>query len=107
MSVSTVNDIDFKSQLEENSSVVVKYFADWCGSCKLLAPKFKRLSNDEQYKGIKFLEVNAETCPEARRAAGVDNLPYFAIFKNGELIKGMATAKEAEIEKLLQNFINA
>lgn len=107
MSVLAVNDSGFKSQLEENNMVVVKYFADWCGSCKLLAPKFNRLSNDERYKGIKFLEANAETCQEARKAAGVDNLPFFAIFKKGELIKGIATAKEEGIEALLQDFIQA
>jgi hypothetical protein len=48
------------------------------------------------------LEVNAEICPVARQTAGVDNLPFFAIFKNGNLIEGTATAKEDTVVAMLQ-----
>ncbi len=91
----------FKEEIENNSKTVVKYYADWCGSCKLISPKFKRLSNDERFSGIHFIEVNAEQNEEARKMAGVDNLPFFAIFEGGKLIEGTATSKEDKILDLL------
>lgn len=94
MAVQTVTDADFSQQLAANDKVIVKYYADWCGSCKLFAPKFKRLSGDERFSGVTFLEVNAELNEQARKAAGVDNLPYIATFKNGQLVKGLATSLE-------------
>lgn len=105
MAVENVTDTEFEQILAQKEGVVVKYYADWCGSCKLFAPKFRRLSNEERFEGLHFLDVNAEENEAARKKAGVDNLPFFAVFKNGELVEGSATSKEevvvAMIEKVL------
>jgi thiol-disulfide isomerase/thioredoxin len=102
MAVTLLTDADFKSNIDSHDKVVVKYYADWCGSCKLFAPKFKRLSGDERFAGVEFAEVNAEENPEARKAAGVDNLPFFATFKNGQLVKGESTSKEEFVVGMLE-----
>ncbi len=102
MAVLNVNDITFSTELATSDKVVVKYYADWCGSCKLFAPKYKRLSGDERFAGIQFLDVNAEENPEARKFAGVDNLPFFAIFKQGKLVEGSATSKEEAVVAMLE-----
>ncbi len=102
MAVTLLTDLDFKNNIAEHDRVVVKYYADWCGSCKLFAPKFKRLSGDERFSGIEFVEVNAEESAEARKEAGVDNLPFIAIFKNGKLLKGASTSKEEFVVELLE-----
>lgn len=96
-------DNDFETLLNSNSKVVVKFFADWCGSCKLFAPKFKRHSNDEVNSDILFLEVNAEENEKARKLGGVDNLPYLASFKNGVLLEGTATSKEEYLQKMIDD----
>lgn len=102
MAVELVTDNEFQSKLKEHDKVVVKYFADWCGSCRLFAPKYKRLSNEEKYSDFTFLDVNAEKNPEARKMAGVSSLPYFAVFKNGELQEGVATNKEEAFVELIE-----
>lgn len=102
MSVQNTTDENFKSTIDSEEKVAVKYYADWCGSCKLMAPKYKRLSGDERFAGTTFLEVNAEHNDAARKLAGVDNLPYFAVFKNGELVDGSATSKVDKVEELLE-----
>jgi len=103
MSTQVSTDKDFNELLASNEKVVVKYFANWCGSCKLFAPKYRRLSEDERFSGITFLDVNAEENLEARKAAGVDNLPYFAVFKNGKLVNGAATSLEPKVVELLES----
>ena len=60
MSVQVSTDKDFNDLLKSNDKVVVKYFANWCGSCKLFAPKFRRLSDDDRFAGVTFLDVNAD-----------------------------------------------
>lgn len=106
MAVINSTDQDFKNHVENNQTVVVKYFADWCGNCRLFAPKYKRVSNEEEMSDIAFLEVDAEKNPEARKAAGVDNLPYMAIFKDGKLLEGSASSKEDYLRKLIENARN-
>lgn len=102
MAVEQINDPEFTQKLQENEKVVVKYYADWCGSCRLFSPKYKRLSNDERFNGIAFLDINAEKNPEARRMAGVSSLPYFAVFRKGELVEGLCTSKEEMLTELIQ-----
>ena len=101
MAVEVLNDDNFRSTLNSNDKTVVKYFAGWCGSCRLFAPKFKRLSNDERFNDIRFVDVDAEKNPEARKLAGVTNLPFFAVFKGDKLVSSVATSKEDAVVDLL------
>jgi thioredoxin 1 len=102
MAVLVSDDKSFKDQISGNDKVIVKYYADWCGSCKLFSPKYKRISGDEKFKDILFLDVNAENNPDARRMGEVKNLPSFAIFKNGQLLESLATSKEEALLELIQ-----
>lgn len=104
MAVTKADDNNFESLLAEYPKAIVKYYATWCGSCRLISPKFKRLS--EENMNIGFIEVDAENSPEARKKAGVNNLPYFAIFENTELVEGDAGAKEEFIISLIEKLGN-
>ncbi|MCJ8163839.1 thioredoxin family protein [Pontibacter sp. E15-1] len=101
MAVIIATDNDFNEILTSNAKVVVKYYADWCGNCRLFSPKFKRMSDDEQFASVAFVDVNAENSPEARKMAGVTNLPFFAVFKNGELVDTLAASKEDAVRGLI------
>lgn len=101
--VQKVSDSEFNEIIHSSDKVVVKFYADWCGNCRLFAPKFNRMSNKEEYADIKFLDVNAESSPEARQLAGVSNLPFFATFKDGKLVASDFTSKEEVVERLVQS----
>ncbi|RYU78618.1 thioredoxin family protein [Hymenobacter persicinus] len=101
MSVTKATDADFKQILESNEKVVVKYYADWCGNCRLFSPKYKRMAEAEHNQGVAFLDVNAETSPEARKLANVTTLPFFAIFRNGELLDTVSASKEEAVAELV------
>lgn len=102
MSIQLVTDSDFNEALSSNDKVVVKYFANWCGSCKLFSPKYKRISGDERFSDVVFLDVNAEENPEARKLAEVNSLPFFAIFKEGKLVEGAATSLESKVVEMIE-----
>ena len=77
---------------EINSGIsVVQYSAGWCGNCRMIKPSFKRLGEESTDKS--FILVDAEKYPESRKLAAVNNLPTFAIFKNGELVEQIQTNK--------------
>ena len=73
----------------EQDQVVVQYGASWCGNCRIMKPKFKKLTAENE--NIPFYYVDAEKLPESRKLAKVDNLPTFAIFKKGELFNQVQT----------------
>ncbi|MEJ6680628.1 MAG: thioredoxin family protein, partial [Flavobacteriales bacterium] len=70
--------------------------AGWCGNCRIMKPKFKRMATE--HENAEFVMVDAEKLPESRKMANVDNLPTFAAFKNGQLVKQIQTNK-AEVLK--------
>ncbi len=105
MAVTQIQDSSFIENIK-GKNAVIKFYADWCGSCKLFAPKYKRLSADERFSDINFLEINSEENPEARGAVGVNNLPYFAVFKDGKLLEGATTSKEDALVEMLEK-VNA
>lgn len=104
--VTVSTDADFSALIQQNENVVVKYFANWCGTCRLFSPKFKKMSDKDAFSGVTFLDVNAEENPEARKLAGVSNLPFFAVFKNGQLLAADTTSKEESVENLIQKLLS-
>ena len=71
--------------------VVVQCSAGWCGNCRIMKPKFKKLASEND--GVTFVLADAENFPESRKLAKVDNLPTFATFKNGVLVNQVQTNK--------------
>jgi len=82
-----------------NQTVMVQFSAGWCGNCRLMKPKFKRLSLENEQ--IAFILVDAEKFPNSRKLASVTNLPTFASFKNGVLVNQVQTNKEDLLKGLL------
>lgn len=74
-----------------NETVIVQYSAGWCGNCRIMKPKFKKMATENE--NITFVIADAENFPESRKLAKVDNLPTFATFKNGALVNQVQTNK--------------
>ena len=84
MALNKVNNTNFKSMVLENPKpVLVDFYADWCGPCKMLAPLVEQVaaeSNDyEVYK------LNVDEAPELAANFGVMSIPTLIVFKNGEV----------------------
>ena len=86
--------------LSEHNKVVVQFSAGWCGNCRLMKPKFQRLS--DEVKDVAFVLVDAEKFPQARKLAEVDNLPTFAAYKDGTLKNQGQTNVEARLRSLVE-----
>ena len=85
--------------ISDNPFVVVQYSATWCGNCRIMKPKFKKLASE--MSDATFVIVDAEKFPESRKLATVDNLPTFAIFKSGQFINQTQTNKFDVLKELI------
>jgi thiol-disulfide isomerase/thioredoxin len=89
---------NLEAVVAENGTVMVQYSSSWCGNCRLMKPKFKRMSAENE--SITFVLVDAEKFPNSRKLANVSNLPTFASFKNGSLVNQIQTNKEDLLKNL-------
>ena len=84
----------------DNEKVVVQYGATWCGNCRIMKPKFKKLATENE--NITFVLVDAENSPESRKLANVSNLPTFATFVGGKLVNETQTNKAEVLADLVK-----
>lgn len=87
--------------LEADKPVLVDFYADWCGPCKMMAPVIDELA--EEYDGVvKIGKLNVDDNPDTARRYRVMSIPTLIIFKNGEAVDTVVgvAAKTALKEKL-------
>ncbi|MDR9449043.1 MAG: thioredoxin family protein [Psychroflexus sp.] len=94
-----LKDDTLEQEVNGNDKVVVQYAASWCGNCRLMKPKFKKLAKENE--DISFILIDAEKNPESRKLANVNNLPTFATFKNGEFVNQVQTNKFESLKELV------
>ena len=98
--VNELNTDNLHEEIQSNEKVIVQYSAGWCGNCRIMKPKFKKMSSENE--NMHFLMVDAEKNPNSRKLANVSNLPTFAFFKNGKLVNEVQTNKA----DVLLNFVD-
>lgn len=101
--IKELNEDNLQSIVSENDTVVVQYSATWCGNCRIMKPKFKKLATENE--NTVFIIADAEKFPDSRKLANVDNLPTFATFKNGEFKSQVQTNKFDVLKELVAEAI--
>ena len=72
--------------IESELPVLVDFFAEWCGPCRMLSPVMEQLA--EEYEGkVKLVKLNVDQAPELASSYGINSIPALLYFKNGQ-VKG-------------------
>lgn len=80
------SDESFENEvLKHPGSVLVDFWAEWCGPCKALAPVLDGLAEEYQNK-IKVVKVNVDESPNAPQQYKVRGIPTMIFFKNGQMV---------------------
>ena len=88
----TVLDLDQANfdQTVSQGLVLVDFWAEWCGPCKSMHPIFDRMA--KKYRHIKFARVNVDRSQDISMRFGVQSIPTFIMFKNGQPVDKMVGA---------------
>lgn len=81
--VNKLNINDFEKEVVNfNGTVLLDFYADWCGPCKMLSPIIEEVS--DEHPDVKFFKVNVDENPDLAVKFGIVSIPTLIVFKNGK-----------------------
>ena len=93
MATKTVTDASFQTDVIDSSTpVLVDFWADWCGPCKMIAPALEEIS-DELSGQVTIAKMDIMENPEVPGRIGVQSIPYLVLFKDGQPVADMLGAR--------------
>jgi len=101
-----VNDGNFKAEvLDSSQAVIVDFWAEWCGPCRMLAPTIGEIA--EEYEGkMKVCKLDVDTGPQTSKNYEVMNIPTILFFKDGKVVdKIVGLASKNDIVSKITRYI--
>jgi len=104
--VKAVTDMTFETEVvNAKTPVLIDFYAEWCGPCKMMAPIIDDIAKDYAGK-LKVVKVDVDESGETAATYGVTAMPTFVVFKNGqEVWRRMGAAPKAAFVNELQGVI--
>lgn len=90
--------------LHSKKITIIDFFADWCGPCKILGPRFENVANDPKHNNINFIKVDIDNAKELAAKYEIQSIPTLIYFdKTGKLFKQTAgLVSEKDINNIIQ-----
>ena len=102
MEILKINDDNFEKEvLESEKTVLIDFFADWCGPCKMLSPIIEQFAKENEK--VKVVKINVDELPDLAVKYGVRSIPTLVVIKNGEEVnRSVGLIDKSEILELVK-----
>ncbi len=96
----SLNSSNFEQEvLKSDTPVLVDFWAEWCGPCKMMVPVLESLVKEMEEKPVKIAKCNVDDNAELAEKYNIMSIPAFKIFKNGEVVDEWVGAQSLEALK--------
>ena len=102
--VNEVNDSNFETEVMKSDKAIVDFWAEWCGPCHVLGPRFEELSNE--MTDVKFFKLNVDNNQQTAQKFEIRSIPTVLLFKKGQMVGKIigALPKDSLKQKIEQVF---
>ena len=104
MPINELITVNYEQAIKANKYVIIDFYADWCGPCKMLSPILDQVS--DQYQNINFFKVNVDRESTLARKLNIQSIPTVIFFKDGKPFNIFVGYKNTqEIKNLITEFL--
>ena len=103
--VKTFDSAAFRAAMEEKKTLVVDFWATWCGPCRMLAPVMEKLSEAPDL-GAEFVKIDVDDNPDLAREYSIMSIPCVMVFKGGALAgKNVGFVPQSAMKEFIEKHI--
>ena len=106
MGTISCSDEDYQKYIQDNQIVLLRFYSDWCGTCRLFHSLFVSLSEEDRFRDVLFLEINLDNNAKAKEDFNVNTVPSYALLREGKLIEFVSPSSEDQIDSLINKLEN-
>jgi thioredoxin 1 len=100
---------ELQEKIKNGEKIIVDFYTDWCGPCKMMKPIFERVSKQfrDENSDVQLYTMNAEKNPEISTMYGVRAVPTIKTFNNGNVVESKTgVLMEIQIKQLASSLLN-
>jgi thioredoxin 1 len=107
MGVGKVSDASFEAEvLQSKEPVVVDFWAEWCGPCRMIAPTLEEIAGSPLGSKVKIVKLNVDENPKVAEKYGIMSIPTLMLFKNGEMAsRQVGVAPKQKLEQWINGAV--
>ncbi|RDD39390.1 Thioredoxin [Trichoplax sp. H2] len=93
----TKEEFDLIIKSADDKLVVIDFYAQWCGPCRRIGPKYEAMSKDPEYENVIFLKVDVDDNSDTAEACGISCMPTFQFYQNGQKIDELSGSDDSQL----------
>jgi thioredoxin 1 len=101
-----ITSVELQEKINSGKKVIVEFWAEWCGPCKMMKPLFEKVSS-QNTSNVEMCTMNVDLNREFGASLGIRSIPTIKVFQNGNIIDTkVGMMNEGQINGILTELIN-